>query len=170
MSNKNKIAVGLLTASLGFIGGIKLNEGYTSKPIVPTKGDVPTIGHGTTVYPDGTKVKMTDKPITRQTAEYYLRDHVSKTEQQFKTVLPNVKLSQTEYDVYLDFVYQYGIGAFNKSSMRTNLLNGQYAQACRSLLEYRFVAKRDCSIRSNNCYGVYTRQLERYKKCIGENQ
>ncbi|WP_269914779.1 glycoside hydrolase family protein [Acinetobacter sp. HY1485] len=170
MSNKNKIVVGLLTASLGLIGGIKLNEGFTSKPIVPTKGDVPTIGHGTTVYPNGTKVEMTDKPITRQTAEYYLRHHVNKTERELKNSIPQVGLSQTEYDVYLDFVYQYGIGAFNKSSMRTNLLQGQYAQACRSLLQYRYVAKRDCSIRSNNCYGVYTRQVERYKKCIGENQ
>ena len=95
---------------------------------------------------------------------------MGKTELQLKKSIPNVELSQTEYDTYLDFVYQYGIGTFNKSSMRTNLLNGQYAQACRSLLQYRYVNHRDCSIRTNNCYGVYTRQLARYNKCIGENQ
>ena len=170
MSNKNKIVVGLLTASLGFIGGVKLNEGFTSKPVIPTKGDVPTIGHGTTKYPNGVAVTLYDPPITRETADYYLRHHVGKTERQLKNSIPLVALSQTEYDVYLDFVYQYGIGTFNKSSMRTNLLHGQYAQACRSLLQYRYVNHRDCAIRSNNCYGVYTRQLERYKKCIGENQ
>ena len=170
MSNKNKVIVGLLTASLGFIGGVKVNEGFTSNPVIPTKGDVPTIGHGTTVYPNGVAVTLHDRPITRTTADHYLRQHVSKTERQLKNSIPLVALSQTEYDVYLDFVYQYGIGTFNKSSMRTNLLNGQYAQACRSLLQYRYVNHRDCSIRTNNCYGVYTRQLERYKKCIGENQ
>lgn len=170
MSNKNKLMVGLLTASLGFIGGVKMKEGFTSKPVVPTKGDVPTIGHGTTKYPNGVAVTLYDPPITRETADYYLRHHVGKTEHQLKKAIPNVALSQTEYDVYLDFVYQYGIGAFNKSSMRTNLLHGQYARACHSLLQYRYVAKRDCKVRSNNCYGVYTRQLERYKQCIGENQ
>ncbi|MCG6600791.1 lysozyme, partial [Acinetobacter baumannii] len=30
-----------------------------------------------------------------------------------------------------------------------------------------YVAKRDCSIRKNGCYGVWTRQLERHAKCIG---
>ncbi|WP_269915307.1 glycoside hydrolase family protein [Acinetobacter sp. HY1485] len=168
--NKQKIAVGILAASLGFFGLVKEKEGFTSKPVVPTKGDVPTIGHGTTVYPNGVSVTLHDRPITRATADHYLRQHVSKTERQLKNSIPKVALSQTEYDVYLDFVYQYGIGAFNKSSMRTNLLQRQYTQACRSLLQYRYVAKRDCKVRSNNCYGVYTRQLERYKKCIGENQ
>ena len=30
-----------------------VKEGYTPKPVIPVKGDVPTIGHGTTVYPNG---------------------------------------------------------------------------------------------------------------------
>lgn len=170
MQNKNKVVVGLLTASLSFIGAVKLNEGYTSSPVIPTKGDVPTIGHGTTVYPNGVSVTLHDRPITRQTADYYLRQHVTKTEKQLKASIPNVKLSQTEYDVYLDFVYQYGIGTFNRSTTRMLLINGEYKQACTSLLKYRFVGKRDCKIRSNNCYGVYTRQLARYNKCMGENQ
>lgn len=170
MSSKNKVVVGMLTASLTFIGGVKLNEGFTSKPTIPTKGDVPTIGHGTTKYPNGVAVTMYDKPITRETADYYLRHHVNKTEQRLKASIPGVPLSQTEFDVYLDFIYQYGIGTFNRSSIRTNLLDGQYKEACRSLLQYRYVSHRDCKIRSNNCYGVYTRQLARYQKCIGENQ
>ncbi|MEG2432431.1 MAG: lysozyme, partial [Acinetobacter sp.] len=39
----------------------------------------------------------------------------------------------------------------------------------KSLLKWKYVAKRDCSIRSNNCYGVWTRQVERYNKCMGVN-
>ena len=34
-------------------------EGFTSRPIIPVKGDVPTIGPGITVYPDGRRVRMT---------------------------------------------------------------------------------------------------------------
>jgi GH24 family phage-related lysozyme (muramidase) len=69
--------------------------------------------------------------------------------------------------VYLDWTYQYGMGAWNKSSIKANLVKGNYVQACKSLLKYKFVAGRDCSVRSNNCYGVYLRQVERYDKCMG---
>lgn len=169
MKTNKKVITTVLFGSLALFTGIKVNEGYTPKPIIPTKGDVPTIGHGTTVYPNGVRVKITDKAITRQTAEYYLKSHVSQVEKQLKASIPNVKLTQTEYDVYVDFIYNFGIGNFNKS-IRTNLLAGNYVQACKSLLKYRFTAGRDCAVRSNNCYGVYTRQLKRYDKCRGENQ
>ncbi|MEB5477260.1 glycoside hydrolase family protein [Acinetobacter pollinis] len=169
MKNK-KLAVTVLFASVALITGIKMDEGYTPRPIIPTKGDVPTVGHGTTVYPNGTSVKLTDKPITREKADYYLRDHVSKVEKQLKQSIPSVRLSKAEYDVYLDFVYQYGIGTFQRSSIRSNLIKGNYIQACKSLLKYRYTAGRDCSVRSNNCYGVYIRQNNRYQKCMSENQ
>lgn len=167
---KSKIAIALLTASGALLSGIKVDEGFTAKPIIPTQGDVPTIGHGTTVYPNGKPVRMEDQPISRQTADHYLENHVSKVEQQLKASIPNVQLSQDEYDVYLDFVYQFGIGAFNQSSMRNYLLKGDYKQACTALLKYKYTAGRDCSVRSNNCYGVYVRQFNRYQKCIGVNQ
>lgn len=87
----------------------------------------------------------------------------------FNKTLQNVKVSQGEYDLYFDFTYQYGTGAWSNSSMLRNLKAGKYKQACESLLKYKYVAKRDCSIRSNGCYGVWTRQKERYDKCMGEN-
>ncbi|HFG2494536.1 TPA: lysozyme [Acinetobacter baumannii] len=167
MSNKTKYAVGLLAASVAFFVGIKNDEGFTSKPVIPVKGDRPTQGHGSTFKPNGSPVKMTDPPITRATADKWLRNDVAKREVAFKDSLKDVKLSQTEYDLYLDFSYQYGVPAFAKSSMLKNLKLGKYRAACDSLLKYKYVAKRDCSIRSNGCYGVWTRQLERHAKCIG---
>ncbi|ELX6101115.1 lysozyme [Acinetobacter baumannii] len=167
MSNKTKYAVGLLAASAAFFMGVKVDEGYTSKPVIPVKGDRPTQGHGSTFKLDGSPVKMTDPPITRATADKWLRNDVAKREVAFKDSLKGVKLSQTEYDLYLDFTYQYGIGAWSGSSMLKNLKIGNYKAACESLLKWKYVAKRDCSIRSNGCYGVWTRQLERHAKCIG---
>ncbi|MBF7682952.1 glycoside hydrolase family protein [Acinetobacter sp. B5B] len=169
MNTRDKVIASLLGVSGLMITGVKLDEGYTSKPQIPTKGDVPTLGHGTTVYPNGRPVKLTDKPITREKADLYLRHHVSKIEKQFKQSVPNVALSQAEYDVYIDFVYQFGIGTFQRSSIRSNLIKGNYIQACKSLLKYRYTAGRDCSVRSSNCYGVYTRQLKRYDKCMESN-
>ncbi|HFE8231151.1 TPA: lysozyme [Acinetobacter baumannii] len=169
MSNKTKYFAAFLAASAAFFVGVKNDEGFTSKPVIPVKGDRPTQGYGSTFKPDGSPVKMTDPPITRATADKWLRNDVAKREVAFKDSLKGVKLSQTEYDLYLDFTYQYGIGAWSSSSMLKNLKVGKYKAACDSLLKYKYVAKRDCSIRSNGCYGVWTRQLERHAKCIGVN-
>ncbi|HCT3679557.1 TPA: glycoside hydrolase family protein [Acinetobacter baumannii] len=167
MSNKTKYIAAFLAASAAFFVGVKNDEGFTSKPVIPVKGDRPTQGYGSTFKPDGSPVKMTDPPITRATADKWLRNDVAKREVAFKDSLKGVKLSQTEYDLYLDFTYQYGIGAWSSSSMLKNLKVGKYKAACDSLLKYKYVAKRDCSIRSNGCYGVWTRQVERHAKCIG---
>lgn len=167
MSNKTKFAAVLLGASALFFAQVKEKEGYTAHPVIPVPGDRPTQGHGATFKPDGTAVKMSDPPITRATADKWLRHDVAKREIPFKNALKGVKLSQTEYDVYLDFSYQYGTTAFANSSMLHNLKAGNYKAACASLLKYKYVAKRDCSIRSNGCYGVWKRQLERYDKCMG---
>lgn len=167
MSTKTKVSVAILAASAAFFPGIKLYEGYTAKPVIPVPGDRPTQGHGATFKPDGAAVKMSDPAITRATADKWLRHDVAKREIPFKNSLKGVKLSQAEYDVYLDFSYQYGTTAFANSSMLRNLKAGNYIAACDSLLKYKYVAKRDCSIRSNGCYGVWKRQLERYDKCMG---
>ncbi|GAA5003170.1 lysozyme [Acinetobacter puyangensis] len=170
MQNKTKYIVTLVSAvSLGGVAFTAGYEGFTSKPVIPTKGDVPTIGHGTTVYPNGQKVKMTDKAITKQEAAYFLKDHMNKNQKGFNQSLSGVKLSEQEYDLYNDFVYQFGLASWKNSSMLKNLKAGQYVAACKSLLKWKYVAKRDCSVRSNNCYGVWTRQLDRYNKCIGVN-
>lgn len=169
MSNKTKISIALLAASAAFFTLVKNDEGFTAKPVVPVKGDRPTQGHGSTFKPDGTPVKMTDTLITRETADKWLRNDVSKREVAFKNSLKGVKLSQAEYDLYLDFSYQYGTSAFASSSILRNLKVGKYKAACDSLLKYKYVAKRDCSIRKNNYYGVWTRQVERHKKCIEVN-
>lgn len=168
MQNKTKIWIGFLSAGAIAIGGIKAQEGLVLRPYRDSVG-IPTIGHGTTVYEDGTRVKLTDKPITPERADRLLRAHVAKDEYKLKQSLPGVMLSQTEYDVYVDFAYQYGMAAFNRSSIRRHLLAGNHAAACRALLKYRYAGGRDCSIKRNNCYGVWKRQLERYNRCISVN-
>ncbi len=167
MSSKTKISVILLAASAAFFTSLIGYEGYQSKPYVPTKGDVPTIGIGSTTYEDGTRVKMSDKPISKDRAVQIAKVHISKDEAAFRKSLTGIKLSQTEYDLYLDFMYQFGQSAWSGSSMRKLLLQNKHRQACTALLKWKYVAKRDCSIRSNNCYGVWTRQQDRYNKCIG---
>lgn len=180
MQNKTRLFVIGSTIAASLTGGFFISgpseqqvqatavkEGFTPKPIIPVKGDVPTIGNGTTVYPNGVKVKMSDPAITRKQGLEYLKAHMDKDAVRFNKTLLNIPISQIEYDVYMDFTYQYGTGAWSQSSMLRNLKQGKYKAACDSLLKYKYVAKRDCSIRSNNCYGVWTRQVERHDKCMG---
>ena len=169
MQNKSKVIVAGLTASAALFAALIGFEGYKPKPYLDT-GKVATIGIGSTVYEDGTKVKMTDKPITQKRAIEISKAHVAKDEVAFRKSLTGVKLSQVEYDTFLDFTYNYGQAYWNGSSMLRNLKQGKYVAACESLLKYKYVAKRDCSIRSNNCYGVWTRQKWRYDQCMSANK
>lgn len=165
---KSKYLVGTMVASAAFFSALAGYEGYSSKPYHDS-GKVATIGIGSTKYEDGTRVKITDPAITPTRAVQIAKAHISKDEAAFRKSLMYAQLSQTEYDVYLDFTYQFGQSAWNGSSMRRLILQGKHRQACDALLKWKYVAKKDCSIRSNNCYGVWKRQLERHQKCVGVN-
>ena len=168
--NRARTYIGALTISAaGFMGWVA-SEGFTHGPVIPTQGDVPTIGHGSTRYEDGTPVRMTDPPITRERGVQLARNLLSQDEVRFRASLPGVELYQEEYDLYLDFVGQYGIGNWRASSMRRELLAGNYVQACDALLRWRKAGGYDCSTLVNGqpnrrCWGVWTRQLERHEKC-----
>ncbi|MEG0605419.1 MAG: glycoside hydrolase family protein [Acinetobacter sp.] len=164
--SKTKYIVTILTAmSVGGITYTQSKEGTVLKPYKDPVGVV-TIATGATVYEDGTKVKMTDPPITYKRATELLKNHMAKDAKIFNKTLLGIPLSQAEYDLYMDFTYQFGTSAWSSSSMLRNLKQGKYVQACDSLLKWKYAAKRDCSVRSNNCYGVWIRQLERHSKCM----
>ncbi|RYF65690.1 MAG: lysozyme [Comamonadaceae bacterium] len=178
-----RVAVAALTLSAAGFATWKTSEGdgptsvradgaVLHHPYVPTAGDVPTIGHGSTRYEDGKPVRLTDQPITRQRAEQLARNLNSAEEARFKASLPGVLLHQREFDLYMDFVGQYGIGNWYKPrSPRTWLLMGDYVRACHALLEWRFQAGRDCKLPQNwvpqGCKGVWTRQQKRTADCLG---
>lgn len=163
---KQRIAVAALTMSAAAFAGWQASEGFTDHAIIPTQGDKPTIGYGSTRYEDGRPVRMGDT-ITRERAEILARTLNTAEERRFAASLPGVKLHQEEFDVYMDFVGQFGIGNWRGSSMRRDLLMGDYVGACNALLLYKYSAGYDCSKPGNKrCYGVWTRQLERNRKCL----
>ncbi|MEN5204036.1 glycoside hydrolase family protein [Stenotrophomonas sp. TWI700] len=162
---------GLVLSAAGFASWLGY-EGFTERPVIPTKGDVPTIGHGSTRYEDGTPVRMSDVAITRERAAALARNLHSEEEARFRASIPGVMLTQGEYDLYVDFTGQYGIGNWRGSSMRRALQAGQYRAACDALLLWKKQAGRDCSQPRNwgpqGCKGVWTRQQERHAKCVAE--
>lgn len=163
-----RYVVGAMALSAAGLIGLVGQEDFTATAVIPTKNDRPTVGYGSTFWENGKPVKMGDK-ITPVRALYLAGAHISKEEANFRRSIPAVKLTQGEYDVYMDWVYQYGTGAWSKSSMRSNLIAGNYASACKALKAYKFSGGHDCSIPGNKvCAGVWTRQLKRYDTCMGE--
>ena len=176
MESKGRQLVAMLVMAISASGAgfaaWQAHEGFTAEPVIPTQGDVPTIGHGSTHYEDGRKVKMSDPAITKQRAqELALNLMTSDAKKFFVSLAPDSMLHPVEFNVYLDFVGQYGIGNWGASSMRRQINAGDHIGACKSLLKYRFAAKYDCSTTVNGrpnkrCWGVWTRQFDRYNQCM----
>lgn len=165
-NNRARVAVALLALSAVGFNAWRESEGYTDTAIIPTRGDVPTVGHGSTHYEDGTRVKLGDK-ITRPRAEELARNLLNVDERRLSASLPGVQLHQVEYNQYLDFIGQYGIGTWRKSSVRSRLLAGDYPGACTALLKYKYSADFDCSTPGNRvCRGVWDRQVKRHNLCM----
>lgn len=166
MTPRERTSVVALALSASAFIGMVVNESYTDTAVIPTRNDRPTVGFGSTFNENGTPVKLGDT-TTPVRALIKAQAHISKAEGLFRESLPNVKLYQGEYDLYMDWVYQYGINAWYTSSMSANLLAGEYVWACKSLLRYKFSGGFDCSTPGNKiCAGVWTRQQQRYATCM----
>lgn len=170
---KARVAVAGLALSAAAFVALVSEEGFTDKAVIPVKGDVPTIGYGSTTHADGTPVKMGDTTTPVKALQRTLL-YVQQQDMQIKRCV-TAELHQAEYDVMANFGYQYGINALCKSSMVRLANAGDYAGSCRAYLEYRKVgppgAKYDCSTLINGqpnkrCWGVWTRQQKRYKDCM----
>lgn len=168
--SKQRIAASALVLSFAAAIGIINAEGFTDTATIPTKNDRPTIGYGSTFWEDGRPVKMGEK-ITPTRALVVMQAHINKEEALFRKSIATVPVQPIEYDIYMDWTYQYGNGAWYDSSMRANLLTGNYVAACSSMLKYKYSGGYDCSTLINGkpndrCWGVWTRQQARVKKCL----
>lgn len=160
------MTVAALSLSAAGLVGIVMHEGYTDKAVVPTVNDRPTVGFGSTFREDGSPVQMGDT-ITPQRAVARTAGHIAKDEVGLKKCVTG-ELNQTEYDVLVDFAYQYGVQATCKSGMVREINAGNYEGACRAYTRYRYSGGYDCSTPGNKrCWGVYKRNLERQERCLG---
>lgn len=184
MELKNKLLVATLAGSLFYYHSKVQWEGEVLKPYWDSV-HVATIGIGSTVYPpdfrNGAKVKITDAPITHEEALRIAKWHTAKDEEFLRKSLPNVLMTQREFDVALDFAYNFGRRNWERSRMRKELLlttSGtdaekleHYQNACKAYLRYRFAGGKDCSKAENqrNCGGVWKRAQWRSRTCMIEN-
>ena len=144
-------AVAALTLSAAGLVSLLQSEGYTSRAVIPIKGDVPTIGFGTTAG-----VRMGDT-ITPQVAVSRALSDVSKFEGALKRCV-KVPLTQGEYDAYLSLSYNIGSGAFCGSTLVRKLNASDYAGACEQVLVWDKAGGR-------RVQGLTARRNREYAQC-----
>lgn len=149
-----RVNVAALVLSASTLVGIALHEGYVGQAYEPVKGDVPTIGFGTT---EG--VKMGDS-ITPERALVRLLADANKFEAAVRRCAP-VPMYQYEFDAYVSLTYNIGEGAFCRSTLVKYLNEGRYEEACEQILRWD-------KFKGSQLKGLTIRRNKEYKQCLGQ--
>lgn len=81
--------------------------------------EVPTIGYGTTVYPDGSKVQPGDI-ITRQQAEEYLINHIEhSTKADMESIPTWAMMNENQRSALYSFAYNLGSGFYGNDNFQS---------------------------------------------------
>lgn len=153
-NGKARVVVAALALSASAFVGLLTAEGYRGEAYIPIKGDVPTIGFGTT---EG--VKLGDKITPVQALGRAVAD-VEKFEGAVKQCV-KVPLYQHEYDAYISFSYNVGASAFCRSTLVKKLNQSDYEGACKELLRWDMAGGRRIE-------GLTKRRQKEYRQCTGE--
>jgi lysozyme len=105
-----------MVASQNCINLIKLFEGYKPKAYLCPAG-VPTIGYGSTMYTTGLKIKLGDTINEQQANELLMWELKNKS-----IALHGLNLNQNQFDSCLSFIYNLGIEAFTKSTLKKKIV------------------------------------------------
>lgn len=94
---------------------IKQFEGFYAEAYLCPAG-VPTIGWGTTAYPNGAKVKIGEKCTVVQ-AQEYLDSEVKEKAKEVAVLLNGKPFTQHQFDALVSFAYNLGTGALKGSTL-----------------------------------------------------
>lgn len=81
-------------------------EGLRLKPYLCSAG-VPTIGYGSTFYPSGRKVTMSDKPITQETAFWMLKQVANMFAKDVDSLVTS-DINQNQFNALVSFAFNLG--------------------------------------------------------------
>lgn len=155
--------IAALSLSAAGLIGLVTNEGYRDEAYIPVKGDVPTIGFGST-----RDVRLGDRtnPVA---ALMRAHEEVNREYEQALKKCIRVPVFQHEYDVYVDMAYNIGASGFCASTIVKRLNAEDYEGACEAILMWKFYKGNDCSKAENSklCGGIWTRRLRAREECLG---
>jgi len=113
-------------------------ETFKPKPYYATslerEKNIVTTGYGMTYYPNNTKVKIDDKPLTETEARLMFIELWLQRKEYIKSKLNGAKTTDYQLGALISFCYQVGYGNFSKSQLLDYHIRGDYAQAAREFL------------------------------------
>ena len=112
---------------------IKSFEGTKLKSYEDSTG-LPTIGIGTTRYPNGNSVKIGDT-CTLEQAETYLKHDLERFEDSVNRLV-GLKIHQFMYDSLVSFAYNLGAGALQSSTLLKKVNLGKFKEASEEFLKW----------------------------------
>ena len=90
-------------------------EGFSAKPYL-CSAKIPTIGYGNTYYPDGKRVTMLDKEITRIQA-FEMFKFIADKFASAVSKLVKTPLNQNQFNALVSLAYNIGTGNFASSTL-----------------------------------------------------
>ena len=116
-------------------------DGFVYPYICPA--GVPTIGYGSTYYPDGRRVRMSDAPISQVEAQYMLMHELTKVcvpgvSRLCPGLIPLAILNNDwgTFCAIVDFTFNLGVGRLQTSTLRKRLNAGDWAGAKKELAKW----------------------------------
>ena len=150
---KPRLAIAAFTVSASAFVGLAMLENYREAAYIPVRGDVPTIGFGTT---EG--VRMGDT-ITPPKALARALSDVQKFEGALKECV-TAPLHQHEYDAYISLTYNIGAQAFCNSTLVKKLNAGDHEGACGEIRRWNRQGGKISP-------GLTKRREAEYRQCMG---
>lgn len=116
-------------------------EGFRPNPYRDSVG-VPTIGYGNTYYLDGSKVTMSDPPISRDEAKRLKmavvnKDFAPAVNRLLEHQIKAGQINQNMFDALISLAYNIGVGALAKSSVIRHLQNGDKLASANAFLLWK---------------------------------
>jgi lysozyme len=111
-------------------------EGFRAKPYICPAG-VPTIGYGSTYWPDGRRVSLSDSAIEKVQAEWMLFRELERT--YLPGVLrmcPGLAADPRRCNAIVDFAYNLGIGRLQTSTLRRKINMQDWPAAAQELQKW----------------------------------
>lgn len=113
---------------------IRAFEGFRADPYLDAVG-VPTIGYGSTYYPDGQRVRLTDPPISEPEARRLMQATLAEFEDGIADAL-QVEVTQSQFDALVCWAFNIGVSAAQNSTLMKKLNSGDYFGAADQFLRW----------------------------------
>jgi lysozyme len=133
--NNPCICCKLMNINAGGLSIITASEGFVPTPYRCPAG-VASIGFGSTILLDGSRVKMDSPKVTRDEGKALLRRHLDHVESDILRVV-RVPLNSNEFSALCSFVYNLGISRLISSTLKMRLNRGERLNAANEFPKWR---------------------------------